>query len=136
MLYELVSPAALTGAAYLERLNNPTPWSRKMMPHHRNMVRSLCVVREGWGGGIAPLMAAVRLPGQVGLPRGKGLSSAHLLESQPLPAQTTEQKIRGRDATASWVLLVGGHDAGSVKAAAPEAELYRPAYSLSSREIA
>jgi hypothetical protein len=134
VLYEVESLATLTGGAYLERLNNPTPWSQKMMPHHRNMVRSLCLVRDGYGGGVAQLIAT--LSGKRVLPRGKGLTSAHLLESQPMPAQTTEQKIRGRDGTVDWVLLVGGYDESAVRAAAGNAELYRPAYSLSRGEIA
>ena len=53
VLYEVADLATITGGPYLERLNNPTPWSRKMMPHHRNMVRSLCRVRASWGGGRA-----------------------------------------------------------------------------------
>jgi len=57
--YEVASLETLTGGAYLERLNNPTPWSRKMMPHHRNMVRSLCVLRAGWGGGLPRTLATV-----------------------------------------------------------------------------
>jgi len=48
-----------------------------------------------------------------------------------MPGMTTEQKIRGRDATAAWVLLVGGYDQRAVTG-----ELYRPAYSLSAGEIA
>ena len=138
VLYEVTGLDTITGGAYLGRLNHPTPWSRKMMPHHRNMVRSLCLVREGYGGGIPTVMATVRLSGSIELPRGKGLTSAHLLESQPMPAQTTEQKIRGGDASADWVLLVGGYDAQAVAAAAmPEGIVgfYRPAYSLSAGEI-
>jgi hypothetical protein len=81
-------------------------------------------------------MATARLSGKIELPRGKGLTSAHLLEARPLPAQTTEQKIRGRDGTAAWILLVGGHDESAVRAAAGSGELYRPAYSLSRGEIA
>jgi hypothetical protein len=51
-------------------------------------------------------------------------------------APTTEQKIRGGDATADWVLLVGGYDAGAVERAAPQPAgavrgLYRLSYSLS-----
>src|SRR5262245_15183860 len=99
--YELDSAATLTGAAYLERLNNPTPWSRKMMPHHRNMVRSLCVVRDGYGEGMPSVLATVRSSARLPLP--KGAVCAHLLQAQPMPgAQTTEQKIRGGDATADW----------------------------------
>lgn len=139
VLYEVAGLATLTGGAYLERLNNPTAWSRKMMPHHRNMVRSLCVLREGYGGGIPTVMATVRLSGRIELPRGKGLTSAHLLESQPMPAQTTEQKIRGGDASADWVLLIGGYDVEAVtNNAKPEGVVgfYRPHYSLSAGEIA
>ena len=139
VLYEVAGLATLTGGAYLERLNNPTAWSRKMMPHHRNMVRSLCVLRKGYGGGIPTVMATVRLSGRIELPRGKGLTSAHLLESQPMPAQTAEQKIRGGDASADWVLLIGGYDVEAVtNNAMPEGIVgfYRPHYSLSAGEIA
>ena len=139
VLYEVAGLATLTGGAYLERLNDPTAWSRKMMPHHRNMVRSLCVLRKGYGGGIPTVMATVRLSGRIELPRGKGLTSAHLLESQPMPAQTAEQKIRGGDASADWVLLIGGYDVEAVtNNAKPEGVVgfYRPHYSLSAGEIA
>jgi hypothetical protein len=143
VLYEAAELGIITSGPYLERLNNPTPWSRKMMPHHRNMVRSLCVVRASHGAGLPGVMATIRFsPGKQmrELPRRQGVTGAHLLQSQPLPAQTAEQKMRGGDATADWVLLVGGYDAGAVGAACgdlalPGAEqgLYRLAYSLSAR---
>jgi len=143
VLYEVAELATITTGAYLERLNNPTPWSRKMMPHHRNMVRSLCAVRAGWGGGVPQVLATIRfVPTAVlpKLPRGQGLTGAHLLESQPMPAvQTAEQKIRGGDASADWVMLVGGYHASAL-APTPLPEgvvgFYRPAYSLSAGEIA
>jgi hypothetical protein len=114
-----------------------------MMPHHRNMVRSLCAVRAGWGGGVPQVLATIRFaPTAVlpKLPRGQGLTGAHLLESQPMPAvQTAEQKIRGGDASADWVMLVGGYH-GEALAPTPLPEgvvgFYRPAYSLSAGEIA
>ena len=146
--YEVASLETITAGAYLERLNNPTPWSRTMMPHHRNMVRSLCVLRASWGGGLpqtlatvrfAPLAAALRT-----LPQRKGLTGAHLLESQPMAGapQTAEQKIRGGDRTADWVLLVGGYDVDAVKVATDEFDMqpgrivgfYRPSYSLTSKD--
>src|SRR5688572_17489637 len=77
VLYEVKELATLTGGAYLERLNNPSPWSRKMMPHHRNMVRSLCEVRAGWGGGLPSVLATIRLsPGSElrDLPRNERLT--------------------------------------------------------------
>jgi len=139
VLYEVANLATITGGAYLERLNNPTPWSRKMMPHHLNMVRSLCLVRAGWGGGLPHVLATIRLSERLpDLPKRKGLTGVHLLESQAMPGvQTAEQKIRGGDRTAGWVLLVGGYDVEAVKSvldSQPEsiAGLYRPAYSLTS----
>lgn len=146
VLYEVANLATMTGGAYLERLNNPTPWSRKMMPHHRDMVRSLCVLRAGWGGGLPQTLATVRFSPREGeqpkLPQRKGLTGAHLLESQPMPGSpTTEQRIRGGDGSADWVLLVGGYDLDAVKAAAAEAApagatagFYRPSYSLTSQD--
>ena len=147
VLYEVTRLATITGGAYLERLNNPTPWSRKMMPHHRNMVRSLCALRAGWGGGLPRALATVRFSPRGAalpqLPRGKGLTSAHLLESQPIAGapQTSEQKIRGGDASADWVLLIGGYDLEAINHATRQVAggivgFYRPAYSLSAGEIA
>jgi hypothetical protein len=141
VLYELEDAATLTGPAYLERLNNPTPWSRKMMPHHKNMVRSLCLVRAGYGDGVASAMATIRFSpgdGMATLPSGKGVTGARLLQSQPLPATTEEQRIRGGDAGADWVLLISGYDAQAVERTAAGLSLrnaaigsYRLSYSLS-----
>jgi hypothetical protein len=140
VLYEAAALSTVTAGAYLERLNNPTPWSREMMPHHRNMVRSLCLVRESYGMGLAHAMATVRFSGAAPeLPKGKGITSATLLESQAMPGTpTTEQKIRGGDATADKVVLIGGYDADAVRHAAEALALpgaavgvYRVSYSLS-----
>ena len=128
------------------------------MPHHRNMVRSLCLVRASFGAGIAQAMATIRFsPSRKpsaslarALRRGsekKGLSGAHLLESQPMDRmrRTTEQKIRGRDAVADWVLLICGYDVEALNAAvsefaaqlpSPTSALFRLTYSLSANETA
>jgi hypothetical protein len=144
VLYEVADLDTLTGGAYLERLNNPTPWSRKMMPHHRNMVRSLCSVRARFGDGVGQALATLRLDaplnGLSALPERRGLSAALLLESRPMTGmpQTTEQKIRGGDAEANWIALIGGYDAQAVaitaKELAPQAAtgLYRLSYLLAS----
>jgi hypothetical protein len=53
--------------------------------------------------------------------------------------QTTEQRIRGGDATADWVLLVCGYDVDALKAAVANgqaAAFYRLAHSLSAKETA
>ena len=114
VLYETKDLKTITSGAYLDRLNNPSPWSRKMMPLHRNMVRSLCVVRERADGeALPPFMATIRFSS--GPRKARGMS---LLESQSMPqGQTTEQKIRGGDKSAGWIGLLGGEDAGVLAAA-------------------
>jgi len=146
MLYETQSEATLTGAPYLERLNNPTPWSRKMMPHHRNMVRGLCRVEASFGGALGQALLTVRFSGEskldlAALASRKGLVSAHLLRNiaHP-PAQTIEQKLRGGDAAPDWIALVSGYSAEAVASVAGElkgvAGLYRLAYILAATEEA
>ena len=148
VLYEAARLAALTGGPYLERLNEPTPWSRRMMPHHHRMTRSACRVRAAFGAGVAQAIATLRFSGRLSagdietLPRRKGLTGAYLLYAQPqAAAPTEEQKIRGGDAAADRVLLIGGYDLPAVEAAAHEHAprgatlgLYRLAYCLPSRD--
>jgi hypothetical protein len=144
VLYETRDLKTTTRGPYLRRLNHPTPWSRKMMPYHRNMVRSLCAVRAGTGGVIASLLATVRFSGPLPkLKSAKGITGAHLLAAQPMPGQTTEQKIRGADRIAERVILISGYDEGAVRAAArayralPGASIdfYRPANSLAAGDV-
>src|SRR3954467_14351479 len=44
VLYEVEELATLRSAGYLERLNNPSPWTASMMPHYRGMTRGFCLV--------------------------------------------------------------------------------------------
>ena len=60
VLYEVESLATLTSEAYLARLNNPTPWTTRMMPHYRGMNRGLCVVLGSFGFGQGGAAALIR----------------------------------------------------------------------------
>ena len=149
VLYEIESLAVLTAGPYLERLNDPTPWSTKMMPHHRNMVRSLCRVESSFGAGLGEVLLTVRLKAQASverlsiLPARRGLVAAHLLHDAGAVqgAPTTEQKLRGGDQAADWIVLVNGYDIDAVALAAEEldgaasgaiARVYKLAYTLGS----
>jgi hypothetical protein len=130
-MYELEDHAVLSSPAYLARLNSPTPWSLKMMPLHRNMVRSQCRVLASVGGGVAGSALTVRLspePGQdeellvmlkqlvVELPAQAGCVGAHVLRHEaPEIAQTTEQRVRGGDGFADWVIVVVGYDPAKLR---------------------
>ncbi len=132
VMYELAAREALAGPAYMERLNNPTPWSVRMMPHHVRMVRSLCDVTGSVGAGNGRFMLTVRLAPVAGqeaslrtylqsllpvLSQQRGIAGAHLLEASALGnvAQTQEQRIRGGDGTADWVFLACGYDAEALR---------------------
>ncbi len=135
VLYELAAYETLTSDGYLARLNDPTPWSKKLMPQHRNMVRSQCRIVGSHGGGIARAMLTLRLSPAAGraqtlrdhledrlaaLPARPGLTGAHLLWTQtPAIAPTLEQRIRGgADQAADWIVLVAGYDPGRLQALA------------------
>jgi hypothetical protein len=127
VVYELEAYEMLTSEAYLARLNSPTPWSTRMMPRHRNMVRSQCRVMASSGAGVATYMTTLRLSPREGrdaelasfvrmelegLVKRVGVTGAHLLRTEtPKAALTREQQIRGRDAVADWIVMISGYDA-------------------------
>lgn len=132
ILYELERYATLVSEGYLSRLNQPTPWSSRLMPEHRNMVRSQCHVLESAGsamgrylltvrcspasGGAQALRDYLRLQAE-GFALRPGTTGAHLLQTQtPDIAATTEQKIRGGDQAADWIYLVCGYDLRALEA--------------------
>lgn len=133
VLYELEQYDVLTSKGYLDRLNAPTPWSTKMMPHHLGMVRSQCRVVESFGGGVATSLATIRLSPEAGratdlqahlantfanLVQKPGLTGANLLltDTPRTSAPTAEQQIRGRDGAADWIVLLSGYDADVIEA--------------------
>jgi hypothetical protein len=132
VLYELDQYETLTSKGYLDRLNAPTPWSTKMMPHHLNMVRSQCRVAASFGGGVATSLATIRLSPETAKEDGlktmlvealrelaprPGLTGAHLLmtDTPKTSAPTTEQQIRGSDGAADWIILLSGYDPESLQ---------------------
>jgi hypothetical protein len=133
VLYELDDHAMLGSPAYLARLNAPTPWTTRLMPEHRNMVRSQCRVLESRGLVTARQALTIRLSPAPGreedlraalrarierLPHEPGLAGAHLLRHQNPPlAPTEEQRLRGHaDRVADWVLIVCGYEAQALRA--------------------
>jgi hypothetical protein len=63
--YEADGPAAFTSKAYLERLNDPTPWTKEAMGYFRNMVRTACEVRASSGIISGPYAVVLRVDGSV-----------------------------------------------------------------------
>jgi hypothetical protein len=125
VLYEVEDLATLSSDAYLQRLNNPSPWTSRMMAHYRGMTRGFCSVAASFGVGIGGVCLLVRFKPPAGtessfrqwlcdeallaLPARRGLGSVHLLEGALTPAMTNEQRIRGADAGVDWALVVSGY---------------------------
>lgn len=137
VLYELADHAVLGSPAYLARLNAPSPWSTRLMPHHRHMVRSQCHVLESRGGVTASCALTVRLAPVAGreadlqaalrglsesAPLKPGIAGLHLLRHEVPPIEvTTEQHLRGlADGAAAWVLIVSAYDRGALAELAAE----------------
>lgn len=140
-LYETADAQVHTSAGYLERLNNPSPWTRRFAPNMVNNIRSLCRVAYSIGAGQGGLLVALRydvtlasaqaqlqlltekiLPQLVEQP---GITGVHLCLADKAASsiQTEEKKSRPQAALVpTWVILVeGAADRASLLAACSEA---------------
>ncbi len=146
-VYDTDAPGVLSSAAYKERLNTPTEWTRRVMPMFRDTVRSACRVVAEQGTGLGGVLRTVRVEPGAG---GRGaLRDALAALPEPLLAkpgivrvrlvervenesgagsgvgaaestettETAETAMRGKDQTATFTLLVDGTDAPSLQAA-------------------
>jgi hypothetical protein len=125
VIYEVEALATLASDAYLHRLNNPSAWTTKMMPHYRGMSRGFCRITGSFGLGIGGSCVLVRFKPEQGkesvlrkwlcedalpgLAAKAGLGSIHLFEGAVTPAMTNEQRIRGADAGVDWALVATGY---------------------------
>lgn len=116
IFYEIESIEVATSAPYLARLNDPTPWSRKLMAASR-LNRTLCRVVASEGFGVGGHLLALRIEkGEqlakeiAALARAPGIVGAHLLQKDTRVVRpvTGEEKLRhgGADASAEWILIV------------------------------
>ncbi|MBL27665.1 MAG: hypothetical protein CMM50_08970 [Rhodospirillaceae bacterium] len=134
--YETENVGTLTSKPYLDRLNDPTPWSKRSLANFRNSNRTLCDVTLSQGRGEGAVIATFRLsaaPGRAdalrewlaetafpALAEQPGIVAVHLLEADQTAsrAETKEKSIRDKpDEVADWVILLEGVEAGPVEAA-------------------
>ena len=134
MMYEVDDLGTLTSRPYLDRLNDPTPWTRRCMPYFANNSRTLCRVSADVGIGVAGCMLTVQLAPEAAarddlrawigdrllpdLAERPGIIGGSLLEGDA-PAshtETEEKRIRGTaDRVADWVLLVRAYDPDALR---------------------
>ena len=135
VVYELRNIEVLGSSGYLERVNQPTPWSAAIMARFRGMIRSPCRVLGSRGEGLGGYLLSLRfsavdgqeqalhdwvLAGQLPAAAAQpGLCGAHLLKhvppAGPAPAPTAEQKVRGGDGHADSVLLINAYSLSALR---------------------
>lgn len=131
VLYEVDDLGTLTSEPYLDRLNNPSAWTARMMKHYKGMKRGFCRLTLSSGDGLGTFGFLVRLRPKMGMEsalrewlnneslpsliRRRGLVGAYLFESGLAAEMTEEQRIRGKDGDVDWILLVTGYDLNAIE---------------------
>ena len=128
-IYQVDSLSTLTSPAYLERLNNPTPWTIESVPLGVGMTKTFCNVAASFGHGIGGYLGMIQLMPKAdcqsqaqhwlleetlpGLAKQPGLCGAHLLIGDPEASRTKakERELRSEAAAvADWIVLIEGYD--------------------------
>jgi hypothetical protein len=132
-LYEADHAAVLSGPDYLERLNNPTPWTRDATQAFRNTVRGVCETLFSTGPGDGGLMATLRFnakpdrtdalsaylkPILADLLKTPALCGIHLCMTDKKASGIETQERKGREVgVPDWIVLIEGSWASAVDAA-------------------
>jgi hypothetical protein len=126
-LYEADSPEVLGGRDYLERLDSPTAWTRRVVASFRRVSRSICRVAYSEGVGEGGFMLTQRFDVDAAeadrtsdalrrrllppLALRKGIAGVHLcLADEAISGIETAEKKARPDATAipTWIILIEG----------------------------
>jgi hypothetical protein len=115
--YEVDGPAVLVSPAYRERLQNPTPWTRRIMQSaFRRMIRTVCERTASWGDAMGSHVVAVRWA-HASAPAAPGGIAAELAQRDGVArvqtwaaaarqtGETAESKARGGDAVIGGALI-------------------------------
>jgi len=137
MMYETVDAEVFVSPAYLARLNDPTPWTRRILSAYIMPSRTICRVLAsegcGAGGWLATLQiatedrAAFRAFATGGwiadIMARDGILAAHALQGDPEfgqqpTAEKTFRESRGdKDRTVAFALMLDGIDRAPTEAA-------------------
>lgn len=126
--YETDDATTLLAPAYLDRLNHPSDWTKRVVRHFTDTSRTVCSVAASVGQGDGAFICAIRMTSRMPpatlihtlvltaaepLLTIAGIAGVHLLEGQLEAAnlETAEKALRAEpDQTAAWILLIGATD--------------------------
>ena len=154
-LYEADNPEVLGGRDYLDRLNAPTAWTKRVVPSFRNVARSVCRVAFTGGVGSGGVILTMRFDVDAAhraaavdalttrvlppLVTRKGVAGVHLcLADEATSAIVTAEKKARADTTLvpTWIVLIEGIGAAEIGAAANELASALPALHARALETA
>ena len=138
-LYEADAPEVLGGRDYLDRLNAPTDWTKRVVPSFRNVARSVCRVTYSSGVGSGGIIGTMRFDVDAShrafvsdalvhrllppLALCTGIAGVHfcLADEAVSNVETVEKRARA-DTTLvpTWILLIEGIGEDEVRQAAGE----------------
>tara|TARA_X000000950_G_scaffold283930_1_gene385925 strand:- start:750 stop:1349 length:600 start_codon:yes stop_codon:yes gene_type:complete len=127
--YETTKPEVLTSPAYMQRLNNPTPWTQRIGPHIKNNNRTLSQVIHSVGCGVGAAILTIRMVANHDreidffqwvsqelfpfINKKPGVIAAHLLkgDKQASETETEEKAMRDKpDEVADWIIFLEAID--------------------------
>jgi len=103
MMYDTASPEVLSSEAYLNALNNPTPWTQEALTHFRAPVRNIYrFLAEAGAAGpfVAPWVTALRF----NLPEGDSLDASSWLQALAEARGVDLVQLWQVDETASMIM--------------------------------
>lgn len=120
-LYELAGPDVAGSAPYLERLNNPTDWTRRVLPRFRGMVRNAYRLL---GGGAADTVQPRLLTARIAPHSGRGPAVRAWLGTEGTAALHTLEGVANAafyetEASSTSVITEERKLVGEVSAATP-----------------
>ena len=141
-LYDTAGSDILSSAPYRKTLDNPTPWTQRIMPSFHNMTRAVLDIEARVGRGYGSVVASIRPRPGVAVPTAlaawlidraipalleqPGMTGLQLLVSgQNRSANdSTEGQLRSEaDATVEWAFFVEGTEPAFVRAACRAVQL-------------
>jgi hypothetical protein len=135
-LYEAANETVLAGPEYLQRLNNPTDWTREATAAFRNTERGVCGIAHSIGSGDGGYMLTVRFDAEAGkkaalqkhlverldsIEHLPWISGAHLCVADATASGIETAERKGRQVSVpNWVVMIEGSAAPVVETAARE----------------
>jgi hypothetical protein len=135
-LYEAVDETVLSGPGYLQRLNNPTDWTREATSAFRNTERGVCGIVHSIGSGDGGYMLTARFDAETGertrlqehlverlgaIERLPWISGAHLCIADTAASGIETAERKGRQISVpNWIVMIEGSSASMVETAASQ----------------